>query len=152
MTESRVIPGGTPKFVVNKTANSSDKSFTVPTGKRWDVLSVVCQIQCTATVGNRILAQTYTDGTDPISNPLLTGIITASQFGIVRMYTGAPVAPFTTAPSRLDGSAIVNVAYTMGIGRMVLAAGSVIRCYDTAAIDAAADDLIVVLHYIEYDA
>jgi len=35
---------------------------------------------------------------------------------------------------------------------LLLPEGYTIRLYDRSAIDAAADDMIIVLHYVEYDA
>jgi len=153
MTEERVIPGGTPTWVRDATANDSDKSFTVPVGKMWDLKSIVSQIGCTATVGNRMLVITITDGVNPIHVPTTTGAITASQYGGNRIYFGGATAPNTTVYLRLDNvGSNLSVASTQGFPSVMLLAGYTIRVYDSSATDPAADDLTVILHYIEYDA
>ena len=143
---------GTPTWVRDATANDSDKSFTVPTGKVWDLLYIVAQLSTTATVGNRALIVKISNGADSVFIPLQTAVIAASQVGINRVYFNAPQATSTIAMVLLDASAVSNVGLTNGVGRVILPAGYVINVKDNAAIDAAADDLTVVLHYVEYDA
>lgn len=152
MTEILTAPGGRERNVVDKTANDSDKAFTVPAGKRWCVQALWCQLNNTATVGTRVLTVTITDGTDQVVVPeYVNG--TASQNVGIRMDFGAPVARSTTVYSRYDSIGNnLNASVTMAQGALCLAAGSVIRMYDSAAIDAAADDLYCVLRYIEYEA
>lgn len=143
---------GTLTWTYDATANDSDKSFTVPTGKVWKLLAVQFHIAATATVGNRLMAFVVTDGTNIIfTGPAFTNVA-ASQTG---SYHGAPgLADQTTVvPRRMsDGVSLATSGGTFGLSsEMYLNEGYVVRIYDGAAIDAAADDLIVALHYIEYD-
>ena len=45
--------GGKLKAIDDEALNDSDKTITVPAGKRWLVLSVNVELTATATVGNR---------------------------------------------------------------------------------------------------
>jgi len=148
----KTVPGGVPTWIRDATANDSDRSFTVPVGKMWEMRSAIAQLSNTATVGNRALTLLVTDGTDNLTVPLQCGNSTASQSAMNRLFFGTFVATSTTVTLNLAGTAAVNVALTNGVGPMMLNEGSVIRAYDLNAIDPAADDLIVILHYIEYDA
>jgi len=143
MTEERVIPGGTPKWVRDATANDSDKSWTVPAGKVWNLKYVWGNLVTTATVGSRIFGiRIYQSGTDQLwrSND---ATIAASQSGHAILADGV----FSTSYTLGNNGGVINP-----LPDMMLTEGMIIRVLDSAAIDAAADDLTVVLHYIEYDA
>jgi len=152
MTEYAVKPGGTPKWTRDAALNDSDKSFTVPAGKVWEMRSVHGEIGCTGTVGNRSLMVQITNGTDAVDSSPKTASITATQYGVIKAsYGGAVFSTTAGFVPRLDGTApSAGTAY--GNSVPLLLPGYVVRVYDVAAIDAAADDLTVVLHYIEYDA
>jgi len=151
MTEYAVKPGGTPKWTRDAALNDSDKSFTVPTGKRWDVKMVRGTLVTSATVGNRVLQIQITDGTNNLITMCKTASIAASSAGIVGVWENAPSSTSTTDIMTETGTS-PSVSKVAPMPPLLLAAGSVIRVYDFAAIDAAADDLTVVFEYIEYDA
>jgi len=141
---------GVPTWVRDATANDSDKTFTVPAGKMWDVQSILGEITATATVGNRLLQIVINCGLGIISVGQTTSI-GASQRG------GYLIAPtFSNLSVVFPDLNVAGAANTVGrstfMPRTILPAGGSIRVWDAAAIDAAADDLTVVLHYIEYDA
>ena len=145
---------GTPKWTYDATANDSDKSFTVPTGKIWKILSLEACLKATATVGNRVLQISISDGTNAIYRFQNSTNITASQQGTV--YMAANVTPGAVTKRGLEG-AEPGVAQNTAVAvpspdDMYLLAGYVVRVYDTAAVDASEDDLTVVLHYVESDA
>lgn len=136
------------------TADDSDKSFTVPTGKIWKVLTILWDIQCSATVGNRTVMVSITNGTSVVWVSPKSGNITASQKAVSGLVPGLPHKTDESYYNILDGT-------TAGTGagvwahlpfEMYLPAGYVIRVWDSAAVAAAADDMVVVIHYIEYDA
>jgi len=58
----------------------------------------------------------------------------------------------TTNLPRLTTGGSSLAFLNQGAPDMMLPAGYVLRVLDSAAIDAAADDLVVVVHYIEYEA
>ena len=133
---------GTPKWVRDAALNDSDKTFTVPAGKVWLMRAIYNKLVTTATVGNRLLSVMFApDGTNAET-----------------WFSGPNHAASTTQRYRMsfegvtDDIVVNDGGVIMGFPVMVLPAGATIRIYDSAAIDAAADDLTVVLHYVEYDA
>ena len=151
MTEYRTAPGGTPKVTYDATANDSDKTFTVPAGKTWEVISIRVQLTCTATVGTRLLTILITDGTNVIARTARIQL-TASQIGN-QVWSCLMGNYSASVPTRtLDDSAANNAQNSDSCPIQFLNAGYTIRALDSAAIDAAADDMIVIIHYIEYDA
>jgi len=151
MTKEYPWGKGTPRWVRDATANDSDKSFTVPVGKIFDVQSIHVEITTTATVGNRALSVFITNGTDVISVLGRTGSIAATQSGVLFVSRNGPVTATTGFHPLLSGAS-GNAALVSQSAPLILPAGYVIRCWDLSAIDAAADDMTVVLHYVEYDA
>lgn len=135
---------GTPKWTRDAAANDSDKSFTVPTGKYWDMLGVVAFLVNTATVGNRVLRVSVTNGTNELYHVQMAASTASQQTYFLLGFSGMG-DDYGLATS-------VNTTTSQNLFQLILPAGYVIRVYDAAAIDAAADDLTVVLHYIEYDA
>jgi len=154
MTETRVTPGGTIKWVKDDTTNDSEKTFTVPAGKRWDVLSVYAEITCTATAGNRVLNAAFTTGATRILTGPKSAAITANQKGTYLVNDGALVGTDVNNLPLLDTSTpnIAVYAGTFPAGGMRLLAGYTIIVGDLTGVAAVADDLTVVLQYIEYDA
>jgi len=146
----RMVPGGTPTWVRDATTNNSDKTFTVPAGKVWSMCGLLAQITASATVGGRIMAIQITDGTNLLETMPPLGAVAATQVGAYSLQFGnGPIG--TTALAVIDW-ATINAGRQHCTFPTLLLPGYVIHVYDHAAIDAAADDLIVVLHYIEYDA
>ena len=143
---------GTPKWTRDAAANDSDKSFTVPTGKIWDLKTIVVNITATATVGNRLLVVGVTDGTNVVYVSPKSGNITASQTASALFTIDLAQSGTTANNVPLLSYANPNTSIYFPLPKMVLPAGYIVRVYDYAAIDAAADDMIVVLHYVEYDA
>ena len=150
MTEIRTTPGGTAKWTYDATANDSDKSFTVPSGKVWQPLMILGNIACTATVGNRNLLVTISNGTALVWNSIKGGNIAASGYGNIQI--GIDVTISTTGRPPISALTAATVTVNDIMPYLMLPAGYIIRVYDLAAVDAAADDLIVSINYIEYDA
>jgi hypothetical protein len=148
---ARTYPAGNLVWVRDATLNDSDKSFTVPANKRWNVRYIHGEITCTATVGNRSLAIIINDGTNNVLAAPKTANITASQTGVINAYSDGGIFATTAGYVPLLSAATPNVGTAASIGAMILPAGYVIRVYDFAAVDAAADDMTVVLQYEELD-
>lgn len=144
---------GTPKWLRDATANDSDKSFTVPAGKAWKLNSIEAALVCTATVGTRLCGGEIFDASGNAIARSSYVAPTASQSGILRWVAGG--VSNTTGWRTLIGAngtdANAAVRDTLP-DTVILTAGFVVRVRDYAAIDAAADDLTVVMHYVEYDA
>ncbi len=134
------------------TLNDSDKNIiTVPTGKIIEPLWLIAEIYCTATVGNRNLLMTISNGANVIFVSGSSGAITASQNGQLRLHFNTSVGAYTTATYSLVLAGI-NASRSEGVPRMLLPAGYIIRIYDITAVDAAQDDLTITMEYLEYDA
>ncbi len=122
------------------TANDSDKTFTVPAGRLWWVHYIYVLLVTTATVGTRrieiILSQ---DGT----NDSYVQTTTASQAASLTRH-------YNFLPGSLADSFFANGTIGLHIPQhTLLPPAGTVRIHDTAAVDAAADDMTVVLTYDE---
>jgi len=139
---------GTPRNV--RTIVTNDNDHTIVFAKRVILRGVGVQYECSADVGARVVVIAVTDGTNILFTSEGLGL-TASQVG--HLCYGL-FATARTATARKNWSAIatsVNAAAYDGMSPLVLNAGSAVRFVDTANIAAAADDMITVLLYEEYD-
>lgn len=116
------------------TDNDSDKTFTVPTGKSWRILSVHVRLVTTATVGNRQIEVRLTDDSNNNIGHAPAGAVQAAS--LTRHYTFAPGLADLTGFRDTD-------KLTTPLPDVVLPAGYKVRIFDTAAVDAAADDMHV---------
>lgn len=152
------MDGGTPIWVRDATLNDSDKSFTVPVGKVWELQYIGIDFRATATMGTRkplisigtaadvLLWTSPTDSNN--QNASLERVITYGFGG--GGATGAVASGYNLL---FDASAFTDAAGSAWTApKFILPAGTVVRAYDKVAIDAAADDMTVVLHYLERDA
>lgn len=130
---------GTVKWLRDAALNDSDKSFTVPAGKVWSLRWLFATLATTATVGNRFIWVIITNGANDV---WIHKQATSHPASTTYNYNFAP--QYSTQTGTTERTAPLMDA--------LLPAGYVIRIYDSGAIDAAADDLTVVLHYVEYDA
>jgi hypothetical protein len=123
--------------VADATANDSDKTFTVPADTIWYVLSIYVQYASTATVGNRVLTILVTDASD---NPFIRYVTGANQAAsLTRHYVFAPGHPNETS----FGGPATDTMLRSASDRLTLPNGFKIRVFDSAVIDAAADDMTV---------
>lgn len=114
--------------------DDSDKTFTVPSGKSWRVLTVFVNLTTTATVGNRQVEVRYTNGADSAVAVMSAGAVQAAS--LARNYTfGLGLADLTAFrdTDKLTGP----------LPDAALPEGYKVRVYDRAAVDAAADDMHV---------
>lgn len=156
MTKDYPWGKGTPKWTRDETLNDFDKEFVVPSGKLWVPKIIVGQLNTSADVANRVLMVQIKQAADAAAESswlsIPTANIAASQIGLLVMTTGFPAASSTTLRKSLidyAGSALNNETDQF-MPEMLLPAGASIRvfCYTGGQ---AADDLLVILHYVEYD-
>lgn len=143
---------GTVKWERDATANDSDKSFTTPAGKIRVYTMIRAHITATATVGNRILMFTLTDGTNVLFASGRTGNVTASNTGLLVYSPDLPYSTTSGAGGAMDDGVLPSVGACGPIPALYAPAGYVLRVWDKSAVDAAADDMTVDLQYVEYDA
>lgn len=117
-------------------ANDSDKTITVPAGESWEILSIRVEYTASADVGNRALTLLFRDSAaDSIWGfTVSNATVAASEAMIFNFYPDAP----TVAP--VDGGTEGSQALPHGL---ILPAGWDVRIYDSAAVAAAADDMVV---------
>lgn len=147
----RSVPGGTVNWLRDDTANDSDKTFTVPAGKVWEILMLSANIVATATVGNRTVVMLVNVAGGAVLAMCLGAAVAATAAGAY--VVGPGVTNSTTIQDYPLYTGFVSASMkSMSIPTLYLPAGATIRIYDIAAIDPAADDMTVVLEYVEYDA
>jgi len=115
-------------------ADDSDKSFTVPVSTEWIVKWIWVELTTTGTAGNRQLTIEIQDDAADVIAVLKAGATQAAS--LTRNYLFAPNVTELTAFR--DTSYLSTI-----MPEWWLPAGYVVRVYDSAAVDAAADDMIV---------
>jgi len=143
---------GAPGWAYDATPNSSVRTITVPAGKLWQILHIHGEIVCTATVGSRVLfVQILNGSAQVVWAAQKSAVIAASQKGVVNLSPSLPAGTTAANAPMLDGTS-PNIAVYNPIPSFMLPAGYQIKIWDSASIDAAADDMITSVHYIEYNA
>lgn len=128
--------------VIDSAANDSDKSFTVPLGKTWELDWLHIILATTATVGNRQIKLVILDDDSVERMDVHAGTTQAAS--LTRHYLcGKGVYRET---SFVNDEMHVPIPHSI-----VLQPGWSIRVYDSAAIAAAADDLTVSLQVKQRD-
>lgn len=126
---------GTPELQVEETADDSDKTITVPDKTQWRVLWIWIEYVATATVGNRIL---QIDIRDPSDDVIYSVTAVAAIVASATEYARAVPSDAIAAAETVAGFHTLPLPH-----ECILPAGYDIRIYDSAAIAAAADDMVV---------
>jgi len=152
MTEQFKYPWGKGRIrtYYEATANDNDKTFTVPDDKIVFPMEIYVQYSASADVGNRQPLLIITDGTNVIRTVGLIANLTASQTSVLAMSANANI---TVSSRKLLGS---TGGITAGWGDALpngyyLPGGYTVRIYDGNSVTAN-DDIVFIIHYIEYDA
>lgn len=130
----RVNDDWTPGLQAEESANDSDKEFAVPASTEWRVKWIWVELTSTGDAGNRQMAIEIQDDSDDVIAQVRAGAVQAASQ--VRYYLFAPYASDLTAFR--DTDFIMNP-----IPEFILPAGYDVRVFDKAAIQAAADDMVV---------
>jgi len=122
-----------------ETLNDSDKSFTVTADQVWQILSIRVELTTTATVGDRQIEIRFQDALPDIIFSIKAGVVQAASLAY----------NYNFAPSMADLLAVRDTDWLMVPmpPTMIFPAGYVIRIYDNAGIDSAADDMIIQIAY-----
>ncbi|MFQ5741985.1 MAG: hypothetical protein ACE5HV_00170 [Acidobacteriota bacterium] len=131
---------GKPVLQVDEALNDSDKTFTVPANTTWEILSLWAELTTTATVGNRQVALEIQDAAGDIIAQVRHGVTQAAS--LTRNYLFAPDVADLTAFRDAD-------YLSSAMPRLILPESSIIRVFDKAAVDAAADDLVLQMMVVE---
>ena len=116
-------------------ANDSDKTLTVPANTIWQVLWIWVELVSTATVGTRQVTVQILDAAADVVMTLKAGATQAAS--LTRNYLFAPALADLTAFR--DTSFLMTPCPPT----LILPAGYGVHVYDSAAVDAAADDMVV---------
>jgi len=132
-----VVDTWSPLLIPDETANDSDKSFTVPANYMYQVLWIWVELTSDATVGNRQMTIELQDNAADVIGRWKAGAVQAAS--LTRNYC--------FGPSNADLTAFRDTTFLMTPipPTVVLPAGYIIRVYDSAAVAAAADDMVVQL-------
>jgi hypothetical protein len=130
----RMYDDWTPELQSDVAANDSDKTFTVPALTQWRIKSIWCDFTSSAGVGNRQMTIEIQDGAANVLGRVKAGIVQAAS--LTRYYLFAPHVTELTAFR--DTSYLTTI-----MPEWTLPTTYVVRVWDSAAIDAAADDLII---------
>jgi len=129
---TKTIPASQISMIVDDaTADDSDKSITVTS--RWRIQSIYVILATTATVGNRQLVVRILEGSD---------VVYQSAAGAVQAASGTVNYNFAEGNGR-ETSAVADALDVPLPSNLVVSPGQTIQVLDTAAVDAAADDMTV---------
>lgn len=124
--------------------NDSDKTITVPALKEWHVQSILVELTTSSTAGSRHIVIEILNGSSDIMQYILQNEGDQAE-DTEYHYSYSRV---TSTGSDTVGSIFVIMT---SIGDLILPAGYSIRVYDSAAIAAAADDMIVHVRVLQRD-
>ena len=114
--------------------NDSDKVLSVPSGEIWRILNIHVELVTTATVGNRQMRVEIRDDADDIIGQFSAGAVQAASLTVA--YEFMPGVARETAV--VDSSLLVPIPLDL-----ILPGLFDFRVYDQAAVDAAADDMVI---------
>lgn len=127
------------RYDVDSGANDSLKTFTVPDGHSWRPHIVTVDFTATATAGDRQVTLDFYDATPTlICSVKAADVLSATESGIFVFGIGCP-----------RETAFVDSVMQSPLPLLVLLPGYSIKVWDSADVDAAADDMIVVVGYNE---
>lgn len=116
------------------TADDSDKSFTVPANRVWELKWVWVELISSGDVGNRQLTLQIQDNTGDVIATLKSGAVQAASV----------TCNYLFAPGVADLTAFRDTAFmTNPMPEFMLPQNYIVRVFDGAAIAAAADDMVV---------
>ncbi|TNE61199.1 MAG: hypothetical protein EP341_00850 [Sphingomonadales bacterium] len=116
------------------TANDSDKSWVVPGNELWKITHACVNLTTTATVGNRIMTLRVDDPDGNQIKNLVAGAVQAASADVF----------YCMIQGIYRETSVINGAIQVPLpADFYVIPNSTIRFYDSAAIDAAADDMIV---------
>lgn len=122
--------------------NDSDKTITVTASYQWRIQWIWIELATTATAGNRQLVIEIQDSATDVVFQMRAPIVQAAS--LTRYYLFAPMG------AELTAFRDTNYIYAP-LPPIQLPASYIIRIYDNAAIDAAADDMIIQMLTLERD-
>lgn len=139
----RINDEWSPALQADEAANDSDKTFVVTASYEWKIQWIWVEFTSTATGGNRQLVVEIQDPSNDVIFQMRAGIVQADT--ILRYYLFAPMGAEIVAFRDTD------FLYVPMPPAIHLPASYIVRVYDSKAIDAAADDMIIQMMVQERD-
>ncbi|MDB4278431.1 hypothetical protein N9917_02375 [Deltaproteobacteria bacterium] len=124
--------------VRDETANDSDKSWTVPDNEVWKITRMCSSFTSSATVGNRIITVREENAAGDVLQRLVSGKVQAASSTVSYCFLQGIFRETTV----VNGSLQVPIPIDFYIP-----GGNVLRVLDSAAVDAAADDMVINFQY-----
>lgn len=142
MIPAWVFNGGKITDTLDEVLNDSDKTVTVPTGKRWIIEAIRARLITTGDVGNRILMLQIRNSTP--SELFLDEHAITQAATLTRTW-------YWFVGATKDAAFSAGGYIFRPIPEITLEEGDSIRIWDTAAIAATADDLTITIRARELD-
>jgi len=144
---------GTSNWIRDVLSPLNTKSYTVPAGKIRVYDYIAAQLSTSADAGNRRFCVLILDATGNILHqPAYTPAVVASKKAVVLLFPSASYSVTATVVHRLDAFTDPDIALMDSVPAYHLSAGETLKIYDQANVAAAADSMVIALHYMEYDA
>lgn len=119
--------------IIDVAANDSDKTITVPSGKQWKILSIYVTLATTATVGDRNIRIDFRDAGNDLILEIQPVAVQAANLSFRYVYF--------PAIARVGVNS--NIIQYIPIPNLILPGGFDLRVFDSAVVDAAADDMTI---------
>lgn len=125
-------------LAVEEAADDSDKTFMVTAGQEWQLQSIWVELTSTADVGNRQMSVQIQDSEGDVIGCIKAGVAQAASLTYNYLF-GVGVSDLTAVRS--------STFLMTPLVPWILPAGYKVRVYDSAAVAAAADDMVVQILY-----
>lgn len=136
----RALPN--PELQADKTANDSDKEITVGSNEIWEILWIWVELATTATVGNRQITLEFRDDSDDV----------ILQIKALNTQPEDGSEEYLFSPNGQEAKETTAGKHFIPIPpKVLLPAGYDVHIYDSAAIDAAADDMVIQMMVNRFD-
>lgn len=136
-----LILAGRATLQADETANDSDKTIAVSASVEWEIMTIWVELITTATVGNRQIVIEFQDNSSDVIGQIRAGAVQAASLTRNYMFGQALGVDLT---SFRDTSFLMTP-----LPKIILPAAYIVRVYDNAAVDAAADDLVIQMMVME---
>lgn len=135
-----LILAGRATLQAEETVDDSDKSITVSALVEWEIMTIWVELVTTATAGNRQVVIRFQDDSADVIGEIRAGATQAAS--LTRNYQ--------FGRGLIDLTSFRDTTFLMTpLPKIILPAAYVIRIYDNAAIDAAADDMVIQMMIME---
>lgn len=135
-----IILAGRATLQADEAANDSDKTIAVSALVEWEIMTIWVELITTATGGNRQVVVQFQDDSSDVIGEVRAGATQAASLTRNYMF----------GPGLADLTSFRDTTFIMTpLPKIILPAAYIVRFYDNAAIDAAADDMVTQMLVME---